>query len=176
MSAPSGAAERLEEDTARYLRVIAFAMGNGIALATVFSLFFYARSAAAAPTPQSLKLINRLTVLSMAASFAAIVVSEIVWKKMLAGAAAGDVNAKTRTAFVVRSALREGAALAGTATFFLACLNGVLRAYPAYWVDLAPAALFWSFLYLHWPSLENLKEELSEILNAGRGTLAPPEL
>jgi hypothetical protein len=164
----SGPAESLDEGTSRSLRVIAFAMGNGIALATVISLFVYARSAEASPSPQSLKLVNRLTVLSMAASFAAIVVSEIAWKRMLAAASATDVNARTRTAFVVRSALREGAALAGVATFFLACLSGVLRAYPAYWIDLAPAALFWSFLCLHWPSLENLKGELAEILGAGR--------
>ena len=149
MSAPGGPAEGLDEETSRSLRVIAFAMGNGIALATAISLFVYARSSAAAPSPPSLKLVNRLTILSMAASFAAIVVSEIVWKRMLSGAAAAEVNARTRTAFVVRSALREGAALAGVATFFLACLSGVLRAYPAYWIDLVPAALFWSFLCLH---------------------------
>jgi hypothetical protein len=100
----------------------------------------------------------------MAASLAAIVASEIAWKQLLAGATTADVNAKTQTAFILRAAMREGAALAGTVTFFLACQDGVLRAYPAYWVDLAPAALFWSFLYLHWPSLQNLKTELTQIL------------
>ena len=157
-------AESLAEGMTRTLRVIAFSMGNGVALLTAVSLFFYGRSAAAAPTLQSLRLVNRLTILSMAAAFAAIVVSELAWKKMLARVVAENVNAKTRTAFIVRAALREGAALAGGATLFLACQDGVLRAYPAYWVDLAPAALFWSFLYLHWPSLENLKAELAEIV------------
>ncbi|MFI5349860.1 MAG: hypothetical protein ACHQ2Z_09970 [Elusimicrobiota bacterium] len=149
----------------RTLRVIAFAMGNGIALLTAIAIFFYWRSNAAAPTPQSLKLINSLTVFSAAASFAAIVVSEFVWKKILAGASAANVNATTQTAFIVRAALREGAALAGCVTLLLAAQDGVLRAYPAYWVDLVPAALFWSFLCLHWPSLENLRGELAEILS-----------
>jgi hypothetical protein len=148
----------------RTLRVIAFAMGNGIALLTAISVFFYWRSNAAAPTPQSLKLVNSLTIFSAAASFLAIVVSELVWKKMLAGASAADVNAKTQAAFIVRAALRECAALAGGVTLLLACQDGVLRAYPAYWVDLAPAALFWSFLYLHWPSVANLRIELEELL------------
>ena len=160
-----GPVERLAEGMTRTLRVIAFAMGNGIALLSAISIYFYWRSAVAAPTPQSLKLVNMLTVLSMAASFAAIVVSEIAWKKILTRAVAEDVNAKTQGAFIVRAALRECAALAGTVTFFLACQDGVLRAYPAYWVDLAPAALFWSFLYLHWPSLENLKVEIAEIVS-----------
>ena len=160
----SGAADGLDDGMARILRTIAFAMGMGIALLTAISVFLYSRSGAAVPTPQSLKFINMMTIVSMAASVAVIFVSEIAWRKMLAGASAADVNARTQTAFVVRAAMREGAALAGTVTFFLACQDGVLRAYPAYWVDLVPAGLFWSFLYLHWPSLENLKTELAQIL------------
>ncbi len=116
------------------------------------------------PTPQSLRVVNMMTILSMAASLAAIVASEIAWKKMLSGAVEADVNAKTQVAFIARTAVREGAALLGTVTFFLACQDGVLRAYPAYWVDLAPAVLFWSFLYLHWPSVETLRLELTEIV------------
>jgi hypothetical protein len=147
------------------LRTISFAMANGVALLAAISVFFYYKSSGAgAPTPQSLRFVNTMTILSMAVSVGVIFVSEIAWKKMLAGATAADVNARTQTAFIMRAALREGAALAGTVTFFLACQDGVLRAYPAYWVDLVPAALFWSFLYLHWPSLANLKLELSELL------------
>ena len=160
----SGAADGLDDGMARILRTIAFAMGMGIALLTAISIFLYSRSGAAVPTPQSLKVVNMMTIVSMAASVAVIFVSEIAWRKMLAGASAADVNARTQTAFVLRAAMREGAALAGTVTFFLACQDGVLRAYPAYWVDLVPAGLFWSFLYLHWPSLENLKTELAQIL------------
>jgi hypothetical protein len=162
----SGAADALAEGNAQTLRTIAFAMGMGIVLLAAVSVFLYARSDAPAPSPQTLKFINMMTILSMAASVAAIFVSEIVWRRMLAGATAADVNARTQLAFIVRAALREGAALAGTVTFFLACQDGVLRAYPAYWVDLVPAALFWSFLYLHWPSLENLKAELEQHLPA----------
>jgi hypothetical protein len=150
----------------RTLRVIAFAMGNGIALLTAVAVFYYWRSNAAAPTPQSLKLINSLTIFSAAAAFVAIVVSELVWKKMLAGASEANVNATTQSAFILRAALREGAALAGCVTLFLSAQDGVLRAYPAYWVDLAPAVLFWSFLYLHWPSLANLKTELEQFQTA----------
>jgi hypothetical protein len=160
----SGASEALQEGMAKTLRTIAFAMGNGVAMLAAISVFFYYKaSSAPAPSPQILKFVNTMTIMSMAASVAVIFVSEIVWRKMLAGATAADVNARTQTAFIVRTALREGAALAGTVTFFLACQDGVLRAYPAYWVDLVPAGLFWSFLYLHWPNIENLKTELAEI-------------
>ncbi|MFI5361708.1 MAG: hypothetical protein ACHQ49_07040 [Elusimicrobiota bacterium] len=154
----SGPAESLDGATASGLRVIAFAMGAGIFLLTVVSLFLFARSAVSAPTPQALKFINTLTILSMAASFAAIVASEFAWKELLAGA-----NASIQTAFVVRAAVRESAALLGGVTFLLAGQNGVLRAFPSYWVDLVPAGLFWFFLYMHWPSLANLKAELAQI-------------
>lgn len=160
----SGAAEGLAEGMTLTLRTIAFAMGNGVALLAAIAVFFYVRSAAAAaPTLQALRLVNTMTALSMAAAVGAIVVSEIVWRRMLAGTTIENVNAKTQTAFIVRTALREGAALAGTVTLLIAAQNGVLRAYPAYWADLVPAVLFWSFLYLHWPTLENLKLELSEL-------------
>jgi hypothetical protein len=160
----SGPADALEEGMARTLRTIGFAMGMGLALLSAVSIFLYARSLSVVPTPQSVKFINMLTILSAAYAFGAIVVSEILWKKMLGGAVAADVNAKTQLAFIIRAATREGAALLGGVTFFLACSDGVLRAYPAYWIDLAPTVLFWSFLYLHWPSLENLKSELEELL------------
>jgi hypothetical protein len=160
----SGASDGLQEGMSRTIRTIAFAMANGIAMLIAVSLFFYARSTTVVPTPASLKFINMMTIVSMAASVSVIFASEIAWRKMLAGAVAADVNAKTQTAFIVRACMREGAALIGSVTLFLACQDGVLRAYPAYWVDLVPAGLFWSFLYLHWPSLENLKTELSQIL------------
>jgi hypothetical protein len=160
----SGAADGLDEGNARTMKTISFAMANGIAMLIAVSLFFYERSTTIVPTPASLKFINMMTIMSMAASVLVIFASEIAWRKMLAGAVAADVNAKTQTAFIVRAAMRESAALLGSVTFFLACQDGVLRAYPAYWVDLVPAGLFWSFLYLHWPSLENLKTELAQIL------------
>ena len=160
----SGAADGLQEGMARTLRTIAFAMGNGVAMLGAIAVFYYYRSsAAAAPAPQTLRFVNLMTILSMAASVGTTFVSEVVWRRMLAGITAADVNARTQTAFIARAALREGAALAGTVTLFLAAQDGVLRAYPAYWVDLAPSILFWSFLYVHWPSFENLKIELSEI-------------
>lgn len=159
----SAAADALEDGMARTLRLVSFAMGLGIGFLALISMVFYSRSAEVVPAPSAIKMINMLTVISMGYALATIVVSEILWKKMLAGAVAADVNMKTQKAYIIRSVTREGGALLGAVTFFIACQNGVLRAYPAYWIDLAPAALFWSFLYFHWPSLENLKAEVGEI-------------
>lgn len=159
----SAASDALEDGMARTLRLIGFAMGAGIALLALVSFTFYARSAELVPAPSAVKMINMLTVISMGYALATIVVSEILWKKMIAGATADDVNMKVQKAFIVRSVTREGGALLGAITFFIACQNGVLRTYPAYWIDLVPAALFWSFLYVHWPSLENLKTEVGGI-------------
>jgi len=159
----SAAADALEEGMARTLRLISFAMGLGIVFLALISFIFYTRSSSVVPAPSAVRMINLLTVISMGYALATIVVSEILWKKMIAGAVAADVNMKVQKAYIVRSVTREGGALLGAVTFFIACQNGVLRAYPAYWIDLVPAALFWSFLYVHWPSLENLKTEVGGI-------------
>lgn len=156
-------AAHLEEGTALTLRVLSAAMGAGIALLIAISLFFYSRAPGVFPDPRAVRGINTLTMISMAASIAAIVASEAVWKIILRGAVEVNINARTRTAFIVRSALREGAALMGSVTFFLACQNGVLRAHPAYWVDLVPAGLFWFYLYVHWPRLDNLRTEVAAV-------------
>ena len=148
---------------ARTLRMLSFAMGLGIGFLALISMAFYARSSQVVPAPSAVKMINMLTVISMGYALATIVASEIIWKKMLSGVSAADVNMKAQKAFIIRAATREGGAVLGAGTVFIACQNGVLRAYPAYWIDLAPAALFWSFLYFHWPSLENLRTEIGEI-------------
>lgn len=147
----------LDPAQARSLQVIAFAMGMGILLLVGVVAFTYFQNARAA-TPEGLRLINALTMATMAATVGAAVLSEALWKLLLRRP--GDFPKSLQAAFLARSACREGAALVGCVTALLAAMNGVLRAYPAYWADLVPAALFWSFLYVHWPSAENLKVEL----------------
>jgi hypothetical protein len=158
----SAAAQALQEGTARTLRAVAFAMCNAVLALVALAVFFHFRSASLVPDPGMVKLVNGMTMLAMGLACAAIVLSEIVWKKMLAGATAADANRKVVSAYAVRAALREGAALLGCAALFVAAHSGVLRAYPSYWVDLAPAGLFISFLYAHWPSLARLKAELAD--------------
>ena len=142
----------------RSLQFIAGGMGMGVALLSGVVVFLYFKGGRAV-TPEALRVINHLTALAMGATVVAIVASEILWKSV-AKQGPGSVTA----AFIARSACREGAALLGCVTALLGAMNGVLRAYPAYWADMAPAALFWGYLYLHWPSAENLKNELSQIL------------
>jgi hypothetical protein len=145
---------------ARRLQVIAFAMGLGILLLAGVVVFVYFQNARL-PTPEGLRLINALTMATMAATAAAAVLSEILWKSLLRRS--GELPARLNGAFLARAACREGAAMAGCVTALLAATNGVLRAYPAYWAVLAPAFLFWSFLYVHWPSAANLSGELAEL-------------
>lgn len=142
------------------LRMISLAMGAGLTAFCAVVGVLYARSGAVA-TPEKVRLVNVLTGVSMFYAAVAIVVSEVLWKSILRRP--GDLSGKARTGFIVRLALREGAALLGCVTALLAAMNGVLRAYPAYWVDLAPAALFWSFLVLHWPAPERLLAEIREL-------------
>lgn len=146
------------------LKVISAAMGLGIALLAgivVFTHFTNARPA----TPEALRTVNVFTAVTMGVALAAIVASEVLWNALLKRAGAGDFAQRLTGAFIARMACREGAALVGCVAALLAAMSGVLRAYPAYWANLAPAALFWSYLYLHWPTAENLKAEISEVLS-----------
>jgi hypothetical protein len=140
----------------RTLQVIAGAMGAGVALLSGVIVFLYFKNQRQV-TPEALRSLNHLTAMAMGTTVTAIVASELLWKSVLKQGP-GSVT----SAFIARSACREGAALLGCVTALIGAMNGVLRAYPAYWVNMAPAVLFWSYLYLHWPSGENLKNELSQ--------------
>ena len=123
----------------------------------------HAGAAGIIPTAHQLRLINLLTTIVMVAAVLAIVASEVLWRIVMRRAS-GELNARVQTAFLVRLACREGAALFGMMVSYLAARDGVLRAYPAYWVNMAPYALFLSFLVLHWPSAEKLAAEAGEVL------------
>jgi hypothetical protein len=99
----------------------------------------------------------------MVVAFASIVGSELAWRLILRKGS-GALGGRVMTAYIVRLALREGAGLIGMTAAYLAALNGVLRAYPAYWVNLAPFGLFLGFLAAHFPSAERLAAEARDVL------------
>ncbi|MFI5344884.1 MAG: hypothetical protein ACHQ51_00775 [Elusimicrobiota bacterium] len=152
--------EKLDPAVPVQLQTIAGAMGLGIVMLAAFVVFTYFQNARVA-TVEGLRLINLFTALTMGVTVAAIVGSEIAWKTMLARVRADPSGKSLTTAFIIRTACREGAAMLGCVTTLLAAMNGVLRANSVYWADMAPAALFWSYLFLHWPSAANLEAEIS---------------
>lgn len=139
----------------RQLKIIAFAMGGGLTMMAGFVFWSYFNAAAKVPTPNEVKSINTLTTVMMVAALLAIIASEFIWRFILRKAA-GPFSARVATAYIVRLACREGAALPGMMVAYIAAHNGVLSAYPAYWVNLAPFMLFLIFLATHWPSAERL--------------------
>jgi hypothetical protein len=148
------------------LRISALATGTGVLLLFAVAAVVSLRAAARVPGPQEVRVINALTVGSMALAVAAILGSELLWRRLLSGVEAGQAGGAIRRAFMVRTATREAGALAGGVTALLAASSGVLRVYPAYWANLAPAALFLSYLWAHWPSVEKLRAELSGLPTA----------
>lgn len=149
--------------TARQLRIIALAMGSGLTLMAGFVAWAYLGAAAKVPTAQGVKFINALTVVAMVAALLAIVVSEVLWRSLLRRSS-GTLGVRAQGAFIVRLACREFAGLLGMTVAYLAALNGVLRVYPAYAVNLAPYALFLGFLATHWPSDEKLAAEVLAVI------------
>ena len=149
--------------TARMLTLIVSAMGGGLTLMAGLVFWSYINTAAKVPTPIEVQSINTLTTMMMAAALCAIVASEFIWRAMLRKTS-GALGARVQTAYILRLACREGAGLLGMTVAYIAALNGVLRVYPAYWVNLAPFALFLGFLATHWPSVEKLTAEARVVL------------
>lgn len=151
---------------ARQLRIIAGAMCAGLTMLAVAVAWFYAGSAGQVPDPKSVQVINTMTTTAMILALGLIVASELAWRSVLRQSP-GPLSVRVRTAFIVRLALREGAGLIGLVVAFLAARNGVLRAYPAYGVALAPYGLFLGFLVAHWPTQGSLAAEAEGIIGSG---------
>ena len=153
--------------TAQTLKIISGAMGGGLTLMAGLVAWSYVNAAGKVPTPNDVRLINFLTTFAMLNAVFCIVASEIVWRRIIKSAS--DVlGARVHTAFIVRLALREGAGLLGMTVAYVAALNGVLKAYPAYWVNLVPCGLFLAFLAAHWPTAEKLTSEARDVMTSGR--------
>lgn len=155
--------EGVSPATAHHLRIIAGAMGAGLTTFALAVAWFYAKSAGQVPDPESVQVINRMTTTVMVLALGLIVASEFAWRSLLRRSP-GTLSGRVQTAYIVRLALREGAGLLGLVVAFLAALNGVLRVYPAYWVNLAPFALFLGFLATHWPTEDKLAAEARDVL------------
>ncbi|PIR15398.1 MAG: hypothetical protein COV48_14580 [Elusimicrobia bacterium CG11_big_fil_rev_8_21_14_0_20_64_6] len=109
------------------------------------------------------KLVNALTTVMMVLAAILIVASEFLWRFLLRRGK-GALSSRVTAAYIARLGLREGAGLLSMTVAYLATLNGVLRAYPAYWANLVPFVLFLGFLATHWPSAERLISEVREAL------------
>lgn len=154
--------EGVAPETARSLQIIAFAMGSGLMIFAAIVGWLHFRSAGAVPDPGAVHSINTMTTTAMILSLGLIVASEFVWRSLLK--AGGSLDARVRTAFIVRLAMREGASFLGLVVALLAARNGVLRVYPAYWVNFVPFGLFAAFLAAHWPTPEKLMAESREVV------------
>jgi len=146
---------------AQSLKIISFAMASGLTVMAGVVLWFYAASEGKVPDVKSVQVINTMTSTAMVLSLGLIVASEFVWRSVLRRPE-GKLGDRVQTAFILRLAMREGAGLLGLVVAFLAARDGVLRAYAAYWVCLAPYALFLGFLAAHWPAAEKLESEARE--------------
>ena len=155
--------EDVPESVAATLRAILLPMAGGLCLLAAVTVFFYLKSAGVVPAPERVRAENTMTMFAMAVGAALIVASEAVWRHMLR-TSPGTVGERLTVAFILRAAMREGAALLGLVVAFLCAQNGVLRLYPAYWANCAPFVLFLVFAKAHWPTAQNLAAEAAEIL------------
>lgn len=152
--------ESLDEKGAGALRSIALAMSVSTVL--LCGGVVLARSPRA-PAPEDVRLANLLLMGAMAGAFALILASERLWRRALERAAPESAAGAVQSAYILRLACREGAAVLGALAAMNASQRGVLALYPAYWAALAPAGLFLTHVWLHWPSLARLRAELAEL-------------
>lgn len=162
---PEPMGDEVAPGTAQLLRTIAGAMGAGLALMAGLVAWSYFNAAGTVPEPKDVFLTNRLTAVLMVVALMSIIASEILWRTILRKSK-GPLTMRVQTAFIARLACREAAGLAGLTAAYLAAINGVLKLYPAYWINLAPFALFLVFLATHWPTVQGLDAEAREILRS----------
>lgn len=143
--------------------VIAYAMAGGLTFMVGLIAWSHLAAAGRVPTANQLRVVNSLTTIAMVAAVIAIVVSEILWRWILRRTRE-PLRERVLSAFIARVACREGAALLGMTVAYIAASGGVLHAYPAYWANLAPYALFLVFLATHWPSAEKLAADADAVL------------
>lgn len=150
---------------ARQLALIAAAMGGGLSLMAGLVFWSYLSAGAKTPSVVDVKMVNALTTVMMVLAAILIVASEFLWRFLLRRGK-GSLSSRVTAAYIVRLGLREGAGLLGMTVAYLAALNGVLSAYPAYWANLAPFVLFLGFLATHWPSADKLAAEFREVVGS----------
>lgn len=139
----------------RVLRLAAGAMAAGLTVLAGAAVALHLRSAQTTPTAEQILRVNWMTTAAMIVSAASIAASELLWR-VLRGRGEGSAAGRARTAYLARLACREGAGLVGLVVACVAALDGVLRVYPAYWVNGVPYLLFLTFLAAHWPSENTL--------------------
>lgn len=161
-------AEGVPEPVAQTLRVISSAMALGLTAMAGLVAWTHFNYAGEAPAPERVRFINTMTTVAMGATLAAVVSSELLWRSLLRGE--GALSGRVQVAFIARLAAREGAGLLGLTVGYLAAANGTLKAFPAYWVNLAPFGLFLGFLAAHWPTGERLACEAKDVLGGGRAS------
>ncbi len=159
-----GTEDGVSPAAAQQLKIIAFAMGGGLTLMAGLIAWSYLNTAAKIPTPNEVKSINTLTTVTMVAALLSIVASEVVWRFILRKTP-GALSVRVQTAYIARLACREGAGLLGMTVAYISALNGVLRVYPAYWVNLAPFVLFLLFLATQWPSVGKLTADARDAVS-----------
>lgn len=165
MTDPHAVVEGLTQKGSQKLRIMCAGMAGGILFLAGWVAWTYA-SDSLVTHANAARFINIMTMVAMGWTLAAIAAGEFMWRRgVRAIAESSSADAAVATAFILRLALREGAAMLGLVVCFLAARNGVLRAYPAYWVNAAPAALFLFFLWARWPSLDNLRSQVKDALS-----------
>ncbi len=165
MTSPHAVVEGLTENCAKTLRLLSGAMSAGVLAVAGVVAFFYARSGGEPLPPNAARLINILTMGAMAWTVAGIALGEFLWRRGVRGVdSPARADAGVQAAFLVRLAVREGTALLGLTTLLLGAMNGVLAAFPAYWVNAAPAVLFLFFVWARWPTLDGLRSQVRDVL------------
>lgn len=157
--------EGLTEGCAKTLRLLSGALSAGVLAFAGVVAFLYARSGGGPLAPNAARLINILTMGAMAWTVAGIALGEFLWRRgVRAITAPAAADAGVQAAYLIRLVVREGTALLGLCVLLLGALNGVLAAFPAYWVNAAPAVLFLFFVWARWPSLDGLRAQVRDVL------------
>jgi hypothetical protein len=163
----------------RMFQIIQGALGAGIAtfLCIPVALYVFDAVVLADEAAQDLQLIRLLSLVHIALAAALLVTAKVVYDlqfrpERLAGEhrpalrdTQGEVIhdpatyclALLRTAMIVRMAMYEGIAMFGLVVCLLAVIDGVVQAYPLYWLNALSSVALIGYIVLTFPTAERLK-------------------
>jgi hypothetical protein len=163
----------------RIFQIIQGALGAGIAvfLGVTIILYVLGSDALAGEATQGIQLVRMLSLVHLAMAVVLFVAAKVVYdllfrSERLAAASSpelrnahGEVThdpaqhcvALLRTSTIIRLALYEAIALFGLIVCLLAVVDGVVQAYPVYWLNALSSVAFSGYVVLTFPTAERLK-------------------
>ena len=154
--------QALTDEHVRTIRIIHLFLGAGVLVFATIIVVLSSVIEGAQREPGSDGMLRTLTMVSMGFFLVALPTAKLVYESFFRGKSSGEMDVdrvmgKIRSAYIIRSAILEAAAMLGLVTCLVGIFNGWLQQQPLYWVNLLPSAAFVAFTAATVPGRDRLE-------------------